>query len=164
MFVVLVFDENIHILDAFRKVYEQRYMVLHDFCGERNYFLCAERAVRPNLESKLVEVGILTYAGVFNRIVHLFDGRVNGIDGNIVQKLGAGMVGALIASAATDSNFHIYLAARVYRANMLIAVYYFYLGVLGNVACLNFAGSFAVKMKYFYVIFIGDFRLDCKRL
>ena len=146
------------------EVDEQRDVVLHYLCRKGNYLLCGERAVRPYFQRELVVVGILSDAGVFHIVVDLFDGRIYGIYGDVVDELGAGVIRTPISAAAADSYFHIYLAACIHGADVLVAVDYLSFGVLRDIACLYLAGTFLVEVNYLYIVLVGYFCFDSQRL
>ena len=164
LFVVLVLDKDVHALDGIGKVYEQPDVVLHDLRRERHDLFRGEGAVRPDFHDELVVVDILPDARVFHVVVDFFDGRINGIDGDVADGLVLVRTRAAVAPAPADGHVHVQLCALVKGADVLRLVDDLDLGILFEVAAGHDRGAFFDDVDRLFIVLVGGSGLDGERL
>ena len=89
-------------------------MLIENLSCERNCFLCRNSTVGPNFNGKLIIVGDLPYAGVFNRIINLLHRCVDRVDSNNADNRLHHLLVSLcgnITSASVASHLHAEICA-----------------------------------------------------
>ena len=83
-------------------------MVAKDLCAERHCITRGDGLVRPHLDRQLVKVGLVTYTGIFDRVVDLQNRCVDRINGD-GPDCGLGcfvLVRRYIAAAVIEGKLH----------------------------------------------------------
>src|SRR5215213_1129897 len=100
-------------LGLFLEVDEDLHVILDQLRGQADGVVRLHRAVGPHLDRQLVIIRVLTQAGGLDRVVHLLDGRVNGIDRDVADReiLIEVALGGDIAAAALEAHLDRYRPA-----------------------------------------------------
>ena len=99
-------------------------MINEDLCGFFQGIFRIDRTIGVDFDDQLLIVGLLFDTPVFHLVAHIADGRIDGVDGDGVDR-GAGhfvLVGRHIASALIDVELDIELHRRLKVANDEIGV------------------------------------------
>jgi len=92
---------------------------------------------RSRLHGQLVIVRKLADAGVFDRIVDLFDWRENRVNRNDTNRLADPFVavGGVVTTTTVEGQFHEKAAFAVQRGNRMIRVHHFDFIVMDDITC-----------------------------
>ena len=80
-------------------------MILHDLCREGDDLSSGEGAVRPHLDGQPIVIDVLPHARGFYVVVDLLHGRIDGIDGDVIDDGLLVLFGGLVASASSYSPY-----------------------------------------------------------
>ena len=123
-----------------------------------------EGAVRPHLDGQPIVIDVLPHARGFYVVVDLLHGRIDGIDGDVIDDGLLVLFGGLIASASADGDLHVDLSALVHRADVLVGIDDLHFGVLRDIGCRDHRGTFLAKTQRLRIVLIGDLGLDGEEL
>ena len=70
------FNKDLGLLCFVAELDEQIEMFSEKLCAKGNCFLSGNRTVGLNFNRKLIEVGVITYAGIFNLVLYVIYGSI----------------------------------------------------------------------------------------
>src|SRR5690606_29121465 len=137
------------------KVDEDIHVILEDLGGLSDGVLRSNTSICPDIQIQAIIIGRVPESSGFDRIIHLADRRVNGINRNVadVQIFVYVLVGTNVTPSGLDPNFHANFAAFIDGADMGIRIQNIDLRIGLNIRRLEICRlSFMLQVKGLWMI------------